>query len=1318
MRRRFTILAAAFTLLTFLAIPMGMRGQEVTLSFASNTWGLPEGSSNGATQSAAFTDTETGYTITLEATTKYYINTTDGYLLFGKDGSTLTLPAFAFDVDRIEVVGRTGASASVVQNIYVGEEAVSTATTGATSTNIYNISSGYQSAGNIYVLKVTSNHNTQVTSIKVYEVGGTQPTTYTVTFDAGQGTFVGSTNLPNTSNTVTAGNYTLPTATRDGYTFDGWMIAGDTELYNGTYTVSGNVDFTASYTEDTPPAPGDDLTLTFNLSSNPGNWPTTNSNTLTDHIYTLNNVNYTFALLNAKCNNGYLMIYYVGAVGLPAIEGYKLTQVVASNSGGCSTSTKVGISSSASQANYIAGGEIQTWSTTSSQYTYNLTSTEENTMYYLYVTNKNAQVTSLTLTYEAVVASSVATPVFNPASGTEFGDEGLQVSITCATEGVDIYYTLDGSEPDDESNPYNGPISLTETTTIKAIAYDGYDNTSAVATATYTYVDPNAPGTENNPYTVAQARAAIDAGTGTQGVYATGIVSDIPTAYSTQFSNITFNMVDEEGDEEFLQAYRCGGDEAAEVTVGDIVVVYGNLTKYNTTYEFGQGCTLVSLTHPTGYVEAPTFNPAGGTYDVAQTVTISCANADATIYYTLDGSEPTDASTQYTTAINVTTTTTIKAIAYVGTNASAVTTATYNIVSLANISDITEVGTAYEVQGTVVATNSRGFVMGDGTGYVYYYKNGAVSQSIGDMVKISGTTGTYGQIIQFTNAATVTEATTSNYNGTPAATVITEVPDYTQGYHLSTYVEFEGALTKTSGNYLIALGEAQIQISYPTTDQGNALTALKDKNVHVKGYFTGINSSNRFTVMLESIEEVEVQHEEYTLTVSNLVNVNTYVFDAADESEMLLEGEGSVQILDGTMVMISVDVEEGYAIESLMVDGVDVTSQIDETGAYTFTMPTHDVTITATAVEIIAPTDDDYVRITSLNQLTDGSIVVIASRYNEDATNYYAMKNTISGGKAQCEAFVSTTSDGNEILPASIVDNVNDYYWVVNLTENGYTFTNANGDVISYNSSSNFNMNGTKMTWNVERGTSGEALVPSYEGFKITNVDAETRCIAFRNTETGVFGPYSTQNINGDEYNFFLDFFVQTAGSETVTQTIELTAGWNWISTYIDLNEVNGIEMLKEALGDYATMIQTYSESADYFGDGEWAGLEDYEWTNGEMIMVEVVEDCTITLAGPTVDPSTVEIEIYPEWNWIGFPVATETPIEVALAGFEPEDEDAIQGYAGTSDYMDEWLGEIMTLVPGQGYMYLSNSTEPKTLVFQTGAKARRNTKSGKLIKK
>ena len=174
------------------------------------------------------------------------------------------------------------------------------------------------------------------------------------------------------------------------------------------------------------------------------------------------------------------------------------------------------------------------------------------------------------------------------------------------------------------------------------------------------------------------------------------------------------------------------------------------------------------------------------------------------------------------------------------------------------------------------------------------------------------------------------------------------------------------------------------------------------------------------------------------------------------------------------------------------------------------------------------------------------------------------------------------------------------------------------------------------------------------------------------------------------------------------TQMIALSSGWNWISTYIDLNEVDGITMLEEALGDYGVTIQTYNESADYFGDGEWSGLEDYEWTNAEMVMVEVSEDCTIDIAGPTVDPGTVEIEIHPGWNWIGFPVATETAIGVAMAGFEAEEEDAIQSNVdGTSDYLGEWVGDVLTLVPGQGYMYYSNSTEPKTLVFSTTAKGK-----------
>ncbi len=172
-----------FTLMAVMMLICGaISAQEVTLDFTDNSkWKLPEGSANKATKSQEFSNGT--YTVTLAAQTGYYFNT-DGYLMLGKQGSTLTLPKFDFAVSKIEVVGHAGASASVGQNIFVGDKAVSTETKGAAmdtgdknktgdaKTNTYEINAAYQAAGNQYTLKVTTRHNTQITKILIYKQEG------------------------------------------------------------------------------------------------------------------------------------------------------------------------------------------------------------------------------------------------------------------------------------------------------------------------------------------------------------------------------------------------------------------------------------------------------------------------------------------------------------------------------------------------------------------------------------------------------------------------------------------------------------------------------------------------------------------------------------------------------------------------------------------------------------------------------------------------------------------------------------------------------------------------------------------------------------------------------------------------------------------------------------------------------------------------------------------------------------------------------------------------------------------------------------------
>jgi len=87
--------------------------------------------------------------------------------------------------------------------------------------------------------------------------------------------------------------------------------------------------------------------------------------------------------------------------------------------------------------------------------------------------------------YSTSETTTVSAPAFTPEAGTY--TTAQTVTIACATTGVTIYYTTDGSAPSATGGTkYTGAITVSETTTVKAVAIDGDGNKSSVATAVYT----------------------------------------------------------------------------------------------------------------------------------------------------------------------------------------------------------------------------------------------------------------------------------------------------------------------------------------------------------------------------------------------------------------------------------------------------------------------------------------------------------------------------------------------------------------------------------------------------------------------------------------------------------------------------------------------------------------------------------------------------------------------------------------------------------------------------------------------------------------
>ncbi|MFL6353769.1 MAG: chitobiase/beta-hexosaminidase C-terminal domain-containing protein, partial [Bryobacteraceae bacterium] len=130
---------------------------------------------------------------------------------------------------------------------------------------------------------------------------------------------------------------------------------------------------------------------------------------------------------------------------------------------------------------------------------------------------------------------AAATPDFSPAAGTYSSPQSVTLSDNSA--GTNIYFTTDGSAPTSSSTVYTSPLSVSTTTTIKAMAAAAALSPSAVGSATYTIqqaaatpVFSPAAGT----YTSAQSVTLSDNSAGTTIYYTINGVT--PTTSSPVYS--------------------------------------------------------------------------------------------------------------------------------------------------------------------------------------------------------------------------------------------------------------------------------------------------------------------------------------------------------------------------------------------------------------------------------------------------------------------------------------------------------------------------------------------------------------------------------------------------------------------------------------------------------------------------------------------------------------------------------------------------------------------------------------------------------------
>ena len=300
--------------------------------------------------------------------------------------------------------------------------------------------------------------------------------------------------------------------------------------------------------------------------------------------------------------------------------------------------------------------------------------------------------------------------------------------------------------------------------------------------------------------------------------------------------------------------------------------------------------TSVSIEWETGgssTVDPPTITPNGGNFATSQEVTLSHDDADAAIYYTTNGVEPTTSSTLYTSPFTIYETTTVKAIAVKDGVSSSPASATFNEVGVATIAEAYALnqGSQFIFTGNAVVTyqNDRYVWIRDnsGSGLIYRKSGDTSDMSNGDILNAgwTATNTTYNSIPEFSNPTDVasnsnggavapfdktsTGVTSANVNEYVSFSNITPNWDTDLGYCYVTYGNNKVYFRNTFFSYI----NNGLTVTSGHTYNIEGIVYHQNNNVFV--YMTSVTEIQSSNPLLEvSPSELTINDTDNTLTIT------------------------------------------------------------------------------------------------------------------------------------------------------------------------------------------------------------------------------------------------------------------------------------------------------------------------------------------------------------------------------------------------------------------------------------------------------------------